>query len=203
MVNISGTVQPITPTDIDVEEVLREYGLDSIAESSTVIQQNNNIINVPNDMLEPPTLNNSVTTLPPDANVEETLDAITSEANTDEIVDIVTVDLRADANIGTDVALNTEDSLVTNVVEAQSGEEEHSDEEQLLDPELAVDLLPLNSKSLDFDESTSRFSGAEWYNAIQESKVILAGLGGIGRFQEILTLNFRLLQSKLVTLYYY
>lgn len=182
MVNISGTVQPITPTDIDVEEVLREYGLDSIAESSTVIQQNNNIINVPNDMLEPPTLNNSVTTLPPDANVEETLDAITSEANTDEIVDIVTVDLRADANIGTDVALNTEDSLVTNVVEAQSGEEEHSDEEQLLDPELAVDLLPLNSKSLDFDESTSRFSGAEWYNAIQESKVILAGLGGIGRF---------------------
>lgn len=41
-------------------------------------------------------------------------------------------------------------------------------------------LLPLNSPTLLLDESTSRFSGAEWYNEIQKSRIIFAGLGGIG-----------------------
>lgn len=38
----------------------------------------------------------------------------------------------------------------------------------------------LNSPTLLVDESTSRFSGAEWFNAIRNTKVIIAGLGGIG-----------------------
>ena len=54
------------------------------------------------------------------------------------------------------------------------------------EPELSteelVKLLKENSKSLEIDESTSRFSGAEWYNEIQKSKVVLAGLGGIGSY---------------------
>ena len=40
--------------------------------------------------------------------------------------------------------------------------------------------IPLNSPTLLVDESTSRFSGAEWFNAIRNTKVIIAGLGGIG-----------------------
>lgn len=42
------------------------------------------------------------------------------------------------------------------------------------------DKIPLNSPTLLVDESTSRFSGAEWFNAIRNTKVIIAGLGGIG-----------------------
>lgn len=41
--------------------------------------------------------------------------------------------------------------------------------------------IPENSPTLLIDDSTSRFSGAEWYQAIQNTKILLAGAGGIGR----------------------
>ncbi len=41
-------------------------------------------------------------------------------------------------------------------------------------------VIPLNSPTLVLDESTSRFSGAEWYNIIQQQSIIVAGIGGIG-----------------------
>lgn len=40
--------------------------------------------------------------------------------------------------------------------------------------------LPPNSPTLLIDESTARFSGAEWFKKIQEARVIVAGIGGIG-----------------------
>lgn len=40
--------------------------------------------------------------------------------------------------------------------------------------------LPVNSPSLLVDESTTRFSGASWFEEIQKSRVIIAGIGGIG-----------------------
>lgn len=41
-------------------------------------------------------------------------------------------------------------------------------------------LLPHNSSTALMDDSTSRFSGAEWYNEIRKARVIIAGIGGIG-----------------------
>jgi hypothetical protein len=46
--------------------------------------------------------------------------------------------------------------------------------------EPAREEIPLNSPTLLIDNTTSRFSGAEWYNEIQKQRVILAGVGGIG-----------------------
>lgn len=40
--------------------------------------------------------------------------------------------------------------------------------------------LPVNSKTLLIDESTSRFNSAIWFEEIRKQTVILAGLGGIG-----------------------
>ena len=40
--------------------------------------------------------------------------------------------------------------------------------------------IPLNSLTLLVDESTTRFSGAEWFNEIQKARIIIAGIGGIG-----------------------
>lgn len=40
--------------------------------------------------------------------------------------------------------------------------------------------LPLNSPSLLVDEATARFSSASWFDEIQKSRVIIAGIGGIG-----------------------
>lgn len=42
--------------------------------------------------------------------------------------------------------------------------------------------IPENSGSLLVDETTSRFSGAIWYNAIQKKIITLAGVGGIGSY---------------------
>lgn len=41
-------------------------------------------------------------------------------------------------------------------------------------------MIKPNSPTLLIDESTSRFSGAEWFNEIQKVRVIIAGIGGIG-----------------------
>ncbi len=41
-------------------------------------------------------------------------------------------------------------------------------------------LIPLNSPTLLIDDTTSRFSGTEWYNEIQRQRIIVAGCGGIG-----------------------
>lgn len=46
--------------------------------------------------------------------------------------------------------------------------------------ELIPTSLPLNSPSLLVDEATTRFSGASWFDEIQKSRVIIAGIGGIG-----------------------
>lgn len=44
------------------------------------------------------------------------------------------------------------------------------------------EYLELNSESLEVKENTARFSGAMWYEAIQQKIITLAGVGGIGRF---------------------
>ena len=45
--------------------------------------------------------------------------------------------------------------------------------------------IPENSPTLLVNQSTSRFSGADWYTEIQKQRVILAGLGGIGSWTAI------------------
>lgn len=42
--------------------------------------------------------------------------------------------------------------------------------------------IPENSRSLLIREETSRFSGSVWFEKVQEKRITLAGLGGIGRF---------------------
>ena len=56
-------------------------------------------------------------------------------------------------------------------------------EEETLNTELEEQFsIPTNSGSLTVDETTSRFSSAIWYNAIQNKTITLAGVGGIGSY---------------------
>lgn len=55
-------------------------------------------------------------------------------------------------------------------------------EEEKTHPLAAPYIIPENSGSLNIAEETSRFSGASWFDEIQKKTIILAGLGGIGRF---------------------
>lgn len=43
-------------------------------------------------------------------------------------------------------------------------------------------VIPENSETLLINETRARFSSALWYEKIQEQDIILAGVGGIGRF---------------------
>lgn len=55
-----------------------------------------------------------------------------------------------------------------------------STEENLQEDSTEEAEIPLNSPTLLIDESTSRFSGAEWYSEIQKQRIIVGGCGGIG-----------------------
>lgn len=60
----------------------------------------------------------------------------------------------------------------------EEGDEE-SIEDSPSDPKDRV-LIPQNSPTLLMDESTTRFSGAEWFSEIQKQRIIVGGCGGIG-----------------------
>lgn len=47
-------------------------------------------------------------------------------------------------------------------------------------------IIPENSNSITMDESTTRFSSALWFNEIQNKVIVLAGIGGIGRFGNLI-----------------
>jgi len=68
--------------------------------------------------------------------------------------------------------------------EDDGDEDEDEDEEEedgnTEDSNPASYHIPENSPTLLIDDSTSRFSGTEWYDEIRKSVVIIAGTGGIG-----------------------
>lgn len=47
-------------------------------------------------------------------------------------------------------------------------------------------VIPENSSSITMDESTTRFSSALWFKAIQNKVIVLAGIGGIGSYVALL-----------------
>ena len=66
-------------------------------------------------------------------------------------------------------------------------EEETSDTDNAIEEEPSTQQevtggqeIPLNSPTLLIDESTSRFSGAEWFSEIQKKRILVGGCGGIG-----------------------
>jgi hypothetical protein len=71
--------------------------------------------------------------------------------------------------------------IIEEHLEAQSSEEDTNNSPNTSE-ENFPDILPQNSPTLLIDETTSRFSSAIWYNEIQNEKVILAGVGGIGSY---------------------
>jgi FlaA1/EpsC-like NDP-sugar epimerase len=74
------------------------------------------------------------------------------------------------------------------IVTEEQNQEPHEPEQAVNEAQQAVvdasqqqeNLIPLNSPTLLLDESTTRFSGAEWFNEIQKKDIIVAGQGGIG-----------------------
>lgn len=201
-----------TPRDIDPNEVLREYGLEDVAQTSTVVQQaNGTTVTIPEgDTLTPPPIDGSTT-----PNIDNELDALANEMlniasvpsdalNQDSGEPPVDLDEEEDedwnrleeAGIITEVAApNVEETIVAETplpnetIPLDTPEPETPEvpvvpetPAQPVTAEDAINLLPVNSMSYANDDTMSRFSGAMWFNAIQLSTVVLAGLGGIGSY---------------------
>lgn len=78
----------------------------------------------------------------------------------------------------------SEDTLgVENDMEPEENNEEEEIEESIVSTDSNVPndtKIAPNSPTLLVDESTTRFSGAEWFREIQKARIIVAGIGGIG-----------------------
>ena len=201
-----------TPRDIDPNEVLREYRLEDVVQTSTIVQQaNGTTVTIPEGgTLTPPPIEGSTT-----PNIDIELDALANEmlnitsvpsdalnqnsgeppVDLDEEEDI-DWDRLEEAEIITEVAApNVEEAVVAEsplpneTTTLDTPEPETSEvpavpetPAQPMTAEDAINLLPVNSMSYANDDTMSRFSGAMWFNAIQLSTVVLAGLGGIGSY---------------------
>lgn len=69
-----------------------------------------------------------------------------------------------------------------NTENIQLSQEEENLLAQALESENTHIEIPVNSESLNIDETTSRFSGAIWYEKLQKQTITLAGVGGIGSY---------------------
>ena len=83
---------------------------------------------------------------------------------------------------------STEGESIESLPDSENSSPLSKEEEELLAQvvEEAHNEIPTNSGSLLINESTSRFSSAIWYEAIQKKAIILAGVGGIGRFGNLI-----------------
>lgn len=72
---------------------------------------------------------------------------------------------------------------IGNDMESEETEGEEEVEESIVSTDSNVPddtKITPNSPTLLIDESTTRFSGAEWFREIQKARIIVAGIGGIG-----------------------
>lgn len=201
-----------TPRDIDPNEVLREYGLEDVAQTSTVVQQGDGTtVTIPEgSTLTPPPIEGSTT-----PNIDHELDALANEMlniasvpsdalNQDSGEPPVDLDEEEDEDwnrleeegvIAVAAAPNVEQTVVaetplpnettpldTSEPETPAAPVVSETPTQPITAEDAINMLPVNSMSYANDDTMSRFSGAMWFNAIQLSTVVLAGLGGIGSY---------------------
>ena len=164
------------PTEINPDDVLRDYGIDTEITSPvvTVIQRNDNIATVTRNPINPTTTTQEMVDMLEPPSLE----------NVTALTDVAIEEMLTDAAV-----ISEEEDVEESPVEETSQpeetpqpQEESVNSTKVLSAEELLKLLPVNSKTFEIDESTSRFSGAAWYKEIQESIVLLAGLGGIGSY---------------------
>lgn len=132
--------------------------------------------------------------VPVTASISQNASSTESESQDDEsfitetinLTDQDVEDILADNQFGS-VMINTGSDTATELTEEEEVIDTANDELQIEyvpieEPvsEANSELIPENSPSLLVEEATSRFSGAEWFDALQQTAVTIAGLGGIG-----------------------
>lgn len=119
-----------------------------------------------------------------DAERDETSNVALHQGNSDALANMAAINEAATAYVSSTEVVNIEYTSTGEVAGVTFNSEEQQPEpvEDTPTEETPVDAsaLPANSPTLLMNDTTARFSGAEWYNEIQRKSIILAGLGGIG-----------------------
>lgn len=160
--------------EVNVDEVLREYGLENAEESdTTIVQTGEQTISIPTRRNTP---SDTVTANVNEDNSEIDIDELFGDiADTaEEIPEEEDIEENTDGNID-----NTPSALVP---ESQNQIVSETPSNKLSTEEALKLLIPVNSKAAEIDETTSRFSGAAWFAAVQKCTIVLAGMGGIGGY---------------------
>lgn len=153
----------------DIDDILQDLEMpeedSNNSQNSTPTEETN--ISLSNEELDEIIENNG---LSEESEEEEPYDENQGEGN-DNNVENVAVDIAQEGGDITDI-------LHLSVPEGEEPQEESVTITERNTPDKAK--IPLNSPTLLVDESTTRFSGAEWFNEIQKARIIIAGIGGIG-----------------------
>lgn len=64
----------------------------------------------------------------------------------------------------------------------ESPQEVNTTDSESVVPEWEPQVIPENSPTLEVRENTRRFSDADWFQKVQQTRIVLAGLGGIGSY---------------------
>lgn len=150
--------------EINVDEVLRDIGAVAPQSEASV---------VPRPTEESAFSDDDINDILQENGFSEDTSSEVSTEDTDDIDRVIENADNEDLNINVDPLEETEE------------EEENAEETTPVGEALAETIdesakIPLNSPTLLMDESTTRFSGAEWFKEIQKARVIIAGIGGIG-----------------------
>ena len=150
--------------EINVDEVLRDIGAVAPHSAASV---------VPRPTEESAFSDDDINDILQENGFSEDTSSEVSTEDTDDIDRVIENADNEDLNINVNLLEETED------------EEENTEETTPVGEALAETIdesakIPLNSPTLLMDESTTRFSGAEWFKEIQKARVIIAGVGGIG-----------------------
>ena len=112
-------------------------------------------------------------------NNESTTESSTSQPLPWDTQDIPSENTEEATNVY-EVAIDT--ASESSDVQVESTTTDSTESESNSEGEAFNDLIPENSQSILVSETTSRFSGAAWYENIQSKVITLAGVGGIGSY---------------------
>lgn len=178
----------------ELDDVLHDFGLDFLSNSNAATENAQQSVaqppnvraeNLPQDFqtLENLTISdvneiiNNYTQLSPETPSNAQEDANLSSASAMEPLTVIedNAEEPVEQPQPENMPQEAQEPMVFEDAQSEEAPEEQPAEQPAEDPY----LITPNSPTLLLDDSTSRFSGAEWYKEIQKARIIIGGMGGI------------------------
>ena len=158
------SLEPPPVNNINEDEVLQELGITPSVAPEVSMEENpwDNDIEDEDEM--------------------EFLNDIHEESNENEVPSNIVEEARESSAVAEEPGERAGNGMVVSTPTIESSDNTTPPANKLETEEALKYLIPVNTKAVEVDETTSRFNGAAWFSAIQQSTVVMAGMGGIGSY---------------------